>query len=141
VKTLQIVNGDFVIGPGGYATIDGPAKVKQDLGVAVREPYGSDRFHPRWGSLLHEYVGMPAMDEASMRIQAEVTRLIQNYQFVQGQMLQRDTMLGNRSRFSAGELVNTIQAIDIQQSYDSYAVRVTVTTLNNTPVTLVRAVS
>ena len=141
MKTLLIENGDFVIGPGGFVSVDGPMKVKQDLAVAVREPYGSDRFHPRWGSLLHEYVGMAADDEMDLRVRAEITRLIQNYQFSQGQILERDTMRGRRSRFSTGELVDALQSIEVRQEFDRYHVRVTLRTLGRQEISLVRTVA
>lgn len=141
MKTLAIEHGDFVIGAGGFVTVDGPSKVKQDLAVAVREPYGSDRFHPRWGTLLHEYIGLAANDEMDMRVRAEVTRVIQNYQFSQGQVLERDTMQGRRSRYSTGELVDAITAIEVRQEFDRYRVKVTLRTLGRQEINLIRTVS
>lgn len=141
MKTFQIVNGDLVIGPGGFATIDGPAKVKQDLAVAVREPYGVDRFHPRWGTLLHEYVGMAVGDGTDLLIRSEINRVISNHMFSQNSVLERDSMRATRSRFSTGELIDRLDAVDVRQEYDRYHVRVRLRTLSGQPITLTRTVS
>lgn len=140
MKTLLIENGDFVIGPGGYVTVDGPSKVKQDLGVAVREPYGSDRFHSRWGSLLHEYVGQPIAEGMDILIQSEVTRIVQNYSFQQGERLENDAMLGRHARYTTGELVDRMESIELRQEIDRYHVRVLVRTLSGDEISIVRSV-
>lgn len=143
MKTLLIENGDFVIGPGGYAMVSGAKKVEQDLGIAVREPYGSDRFHPRWGSLLHEYVGRYSVADGGgtdVLIQAEIQRVVQNYSFAQGDQLERDATMGRRSRFGTGELVDSISSIEIRQETDRYHLRVKIKTLSGEQVSVIRSV-
>lgn len=140
MKSLLIENGDFVVGPGGYVTVSGPAKVKQDLGIAVREPYGSDRFHPRWGSLLHQYIGMPTGDDVDLTVRTEVIRLIQNYMLTQGQAIERDAMHNRRTRFSTGEIVDRLESIEVRQEYDRYRFRVVLRTLSGEEVQLTRQV-
>lgn len=130
-----------MVGAGGYTTIEGAAKVRQDLGIAVREPYGSDRFHPRWGTLLHEYVGTAVGPLSEMRIQAEIARIVQNYIRVQGEALERDVATNRRSRFSKDEVVERVESIAIRQEYDRFRVRVIVRTFSNTDIAIVRSVS
>jgi len=141
LKALEIRNGDLVVGAGGYTTIEGAAKVQQDLGVAVREPYGSDRFHPRWGTLLHEYVGTAVSEVSEMRIQAEVARIVQNYMRTQGEALARDVSTNRRTRFSKDELVERVESISIRQEFDRFRVRVIVRTFSNTDIAIIRSVS
>lgn len=141
MKAFEIRNGDLVIGAGGYTAVSGAAKVRQDLGIAVREPYGSDRFHPRWGTLLHEYVGSTVGPLSEMRIQAEVGRLIQNYIFVQSEMLDSDVTARRQTRFSRDEVIESVQSIDLVQEYDKFRVRVIVKTFSNQGVEVVRTVA
>lgn len=141
MKALEIRNGDLVVGAGGFTTIEGAAKVRQDLGIAVREPYGSDRFHPRWGTLLHEYVGTAVGSLSEMRIQAEIARIVQNYIRVQGEALERDVATNRRPRFSKDEVVERVESIAIRQEYDKFRVRVIVRTFSNTDIAIIRSVS
>lgn len=140
MKTFLIDGGDLVLGQQGYATVEGPPKLRQDLGVAVREPYGCDRFHPRWGSLLYEYVGMQADQEAAAYVRGEITRLIQNYIHVQGAILAKDRAANRRPRYGRGEMISDIKGIDIQQSFAQFKVRVTLLTLSDVEVTLTQTV-
>lgn len=140
MKALEIRNGDLVVGAGGFTTIEGAAKVRQDLGVAVREPYGSDRFHPRWGTLLQEYVGTAVNSLSQMRIQSEIGRLVQNYMSIQGEALAKDVSVSRATRFSKDELVEKIDSITIRQEFDRFRVRVIVKTFSNQAVEVVRAV-
>lgn len=141
MKTLVIRNGDLALGPGGFQTITGPQKVKQDLAVAMREPFGCDRFHPRWGSLLFDYVGRPVSLELEALIRGEITRLVQNYAASQGEALMQDrTRSQRRSRFSTNEVVSGVEAIQVRQEYDRYHIRVIVRTMAGEEITLTRTV-
>lgn len=140
MKTLEIKNGDLVIGPGGYSTVSGPAKVKQDLGLAVREPYGVDRFHPRWGSTLPDMIGGTIDDFARMRVVAEVQRIVANYMAVQQDLMARSTAAGRRPTFSSGEAVSAVEAIQVRQTMDRLHVRIVLRTLSGQSVSLVSTV-
>lgn len=131
MKTFRIENGDLVLGGEGFALVEGPDKVRQDLGVIVREPLGCDRFHPEWGSLLGGYVGFVTGASTETLIQAEIARLMSNYMAVQAQVLQSDHLASRSSRFTAGEVVDRVVAVDIQQSLDSYHVRVILNMLSS----------
>jgi hypothetical protein len=140
MKTFLIDGGDLVLGQSGFSLVEGTPKLRQDLGVACREPYGCDRFHPRWGSLLYDYVGMIAHDEAAAYVRGEVTRLVQNYIHVQGAIIAKDRANKSRLRYGRGEVISDLKSIDIQQSLDSYKVRVTITALSGDQVTVTQTV-
>jgi len=130
VKTLQIKNGDLVIGSGGYATVTGSAKLRQDLSVAVREPYGCDRFHPRWGSMLSGFVGGVLDKYAASAVSGEVNRIIGNYVAVQHDQMTVAASQGMKVRYSTGEVVSAVTKIDTRQSFDRLYVRASLTTMS-----------
>lgn len=140
MKTFALHDGDFVLGPGGFLAVGGIEKVRQDLGAALREPYGSDRFHPGWGSTLVNFVGDPASVEVAMLIRSEVTRIVQNYIAVQADLMQAEAAAGRRSPFSSSEVVVSVDNVDVNQQFDRFLIRVSLRTLDGAQVTLVRSV-
>jgi len=141
MKTFLLENGDLVIGEGGFIAITGPAKVRQDLAVSMKEPFGIDRFHPRWGSQLHEYIGGTVGPETHMFIEGEVNRLVQNYVYLQRDQVEKDLAEGRVPRFSTGELVRAVESIKVRQSYDSFKVRVSLRTISGSEVVLTQSVT
>lgn len=141
MKTLQLVNGDLQLGPGGYATISGAKKVIQDLGVMVREPLRSDRFHPNWGTILDDFVGRPIGVEMHMRIRSEIFRLVQNYMVMQGRQIERDVALGRKPRYAPSEIVTGVADIKIQQNYDRLNIKVVISTSDGETFDLIRTVT
>lgn len=140
MKSLLVKDGDLALGPGGFTTVEGPSKVHQDLSHSMREPYGSDRFHPRWGTVLGDFVGEMADESTGLLIRSEITRLIQNYMVVQQEQMGRSANSGRRPRFLTNELVADIQSIDIRQMFDRFYVRVRLQTLSDEEVTLLASV-
>lgn len=140
MKQLAIQDGDLVPGPGGFLTVRGPAKVRQDLGCALREPIGNDRFHPGWGSLLPEYIGRPIDQSTAAMIEAEIYRVVRNYMLTRLAQMQDDQVEGRKVNFDASEIVQNIEGVRIRQSQDRFYVRVTVSTLAREAVTLVTTV-
>lgn len=134
-------DGDLVVGQGGLALVEGPAKVRQDLSLAAAEPYGCDRFHPGWGSLLESYVGMSDSDEGAALIKSEVSRVVQNYMAVQGYNLRQDQMAGRANRYDASELVDRVSDIKVRQTFDRFYVSVEIRTFGGATVTLSGSVS
>lgn len=140
MKQLQLSNGDLVLGPGGFGMVSGAKKVAQDLGVAVREPIGCDRFHPGWGTILSDFIGQNQDSETQMMIRGEVSRVLQNYIVMQADQIIRDMDAGARSRFAAEEIVTSVRSIETQQKDDKIAVRVIVNTSSGGTVSVVRNV-
>lgn len=129
MKTLQLVDGDLVVGQGGYTTVTGSVKLHQDLGIAVRDPYGVDRFHPRWGSMLPSYIGDEIGANVKALVDAEVGRVIQNYIAVQRDKRQQAALQGLPNRYGSDEIINRVTAIEVNQRLDRLGVRVFLTTL------------
>lgn len=141
MKTFALVAGDLVVGQGGFALITGQEKVKQDLGVAMREPFGCDRFHPRWGSVLISYVGEPADVQSEFLIRAEIGRIIRNYIMIQGSVVEEDVSDQRRSRLTTSEVITGVDGIDVRQDQDKYHVRVRLNLFSGDQVSLFGSVT
>lgn len=140
MRTLELRNGDLVLGPGGYSMVQGAAKVRQDLAAIVREAIGTDRFHPRFGTVLYDYLGGYQDTEVLMLIRAEVHRCIQNYMMVQSEQVTSDMAAGRRPRYTPDELVAGVDSVQVQSRYDRFNIKVTVSTASGDDVTLLRTV-
>lgn len=136
MKTFQIKDGDLVVGPGGFTSVTGSTKVRQDLAVAVREPLGCDRFHPRWGSTLAQYVGVFNDELIRGLIISEVYRLVRNYVAVQGDQVRTDSISGRKPRYRTDELVSDIEHVDLRQEFDRLYLRVTLSLTSGEQITL-----
>jgi phage baseplate assembly protein W len=141
MRTLVIQDGDIVLGSEGFSTIGGYSKLTQDLGAALREPLGVDRFHPTWGSLLPSFIGHAIVGpQVAVAIRSEVYRVIQNYLMVIAEGIKRDSLRSNQTRYEAGEVIKDITSIDVRQEQDRFHVRINIQTLSNQNVTLVQTV-
>lgn len=137
MKTLKITaTGDLEVADGRFQTITGSEKIVQDLGLALKEPFGDDRFHPRWGSLMPSYIGDPITPTLPVTLQAEVNRVVGNYIQLQQILLNEDARLGNRPRLNASGIVASIDGVFVQQIADKIYLRVTLTTLGGNQVSL-----
>lgn len=141
MKTLQLRNGDFVLGQGGYTTVTGTAKIRQDLALALGEPLGDDRFHPDWGSVLPNYVGQPITDETEMLVQAECARVIQQYIDAQRTGILNDVLNGNRTRYTTDDVVVQVTDIAANADLDNLRVKLSLLTQASQNVTITRTVS
>lgn len=118
MKTLAIQNGDLVIGPTGHEVVSGVQKISQDILLAIIERYGSDPYHPRWGSLLDRYVGQIMTDAVLFDIQQEALRVVSNYIAVQTSQIQQDVLVSQGSRFSASDVVRDVSDIQVSVAED-----------------------
>lgn len=141
MRAFALVAGDFVLGDSGYATVTGSQKVVQDLGLAMREPFACDRFHPRWGSVLPNYVGEPIDEQTAMLVRSECSRLIRNYIMIQGGVIEEDVKLKRASRLTTEEVVTGVDGIDIRQNQDEYHIRVRLVLASGNQVNLTGTVS
>ncbi len=141
MQTLQIQNGDLVLSNGAYATLTGPDKVSQDIEIAVLTPYGSDRFHPRYGSVFESYVGQPSSPQTTSLISAELTRVINNYMAVQLGKVKAAVTAGGQSPFGQNELVSAIGPISVQQQLDRFQVTASVMTASGQQVNVSTSVT
>lgn len=129
MKTLALVNGDLVVTGSGHATVSGAGKTVQDIGVALREEFGIDRFHPMWGSLLPDMVGRPLTDEVQQDVRSEVVRIINNYMAVQQEVIANKAY---GSTVSTSEVLDRVTKVTVTpQDFGTMRITVNLLTLDN----------
>ena len=142
MKTLALSQGDLVVsGQSGHKTITGLAKVRQDLALALAEPYGDDRFHPQWGSVLPSYVGTPITAETELHVRSEVARVIQTYIDTQRNEVLNDALNSRRTRYSTADVVAEVTDVQTEVAWDIIRVKVTLRTASNQSVSITRSIA
>ncbi len=141
MKTLALQGGDLVVGSQGHKTITGSQRIRQDLALALGEPYGNDRFHPTWGSTLPLYVGRPIDPDADMLVRSEVARVVQSYIDTQRAEVLSDGLNGRRTRFTTSDVVSRLNNITTTVLYDAVRVKISLTTQSGENLAIARAVS
>lgn len=121
--SLAVSNGDLIRQGGSLAVVWGIDKLKQDLQLWVAERFGGDRFHPRMGSILQEYIGTVISPRTRAEIEDEVMRVLDNYQRVQIYGFKRNPRL-----YSMTELLESVENIAVSVSFDTVSVSVSVRT-------------
>lgn len=141
MRTLALQGGDLVVGQGGHKTITGTAKIRQDLALAMGEPYGTDRFHPTWGSVLPDYIGHPIQADTEMNVRSEAARVIQNYILIQTTEILQDVLNARRTRYDTADVVQQVDDIDATVYIDQVRLRVEMTTLSGQDLTVNRTLA
>ncbi len=112
--TLQVVDGDLAVQSRRLQIVSGVDKLKQDLQNWVRERYASDGFHPRYGSVLDQFIGGTVKLTTQVLVESEVLRVLTNYQ-----QLQLAALRENSRVYSANELLDSIDSVNVKIQYDS----------------------
>jgi len=141
VKSLMLQGGDLGVGPQGHRTITGSSKIRQDLALALGEEYGTDRFHPNWGSVLPSYAGRPITADTELLVRSETARVVQVYIDIQRAEIVNDTLAGRRSRYTTADVVARLDDIDTQIAFDSIRVKLKLTTQSMELLTIARTVT
>lgn len=128
MKTLAIKNGDLVLTGSKYGMVDGIARVQQQLGLALRETFGNDRFHRSWGSTLPNWIGQVLDASVPFEIQAEVTRVVRDFIIQQTEKVKERAALGFTAVVTPSEMIMDISGIKVEARYDSVLVKVTLRT-------------
>lgn len=136
MKTLRLQHGDLVLGSGGVETVSGPSMLVQDIRGALGEPFGIDRFHPGWGSVIDEYVGAPLDESTAFEVKQEVSRVIGNYMAVQADKIQRDTMSSGPNRYRSSDVLARVKSIDVTTQFDQASISITVETVSREEATV-----
>src|SRR4051812_15353621 len=113
MQTFAIVDGDLVLSANSFLTLTGPNKVKQDLYLALHEPYGGDPYHPGWGTVLHRYIGRAMTTAVEQNVYNEVIRVVNNYMAVQADMINSATVGGTRSTLNTSDVVREIESAEV----------------------------
>jgi phage baseplate assembly protein W len=141
MQSLALVQGDLAIdGTGDYLTFSGVDRIRQDLTLALTEEFGSNRFHPTWGSIIKQYLGQQLTPEVEQAVKAEVNRVVQNYIVLQQQEVLRDSQVDVAGRFDTSDVVRNVSDIMSRVLLDTIYVSATVTTLARETVTISRQV-
>lgn len=142
MKTLALVNGDLAIGTNGaYLLYSGVSRIKQDLTLALTEEYGTDRFHPTYGSIVQSYLGQVLSPELMQLVRAEVNRVLQNYLVIQQNEVLRDTLVDVTNRFDTSDVVQSVDNVTARAVLDTIYLSATLTTLSRETVTISRQVT
>lgn len=140
MQTLMMRDGDLSLTSGTFETVTGGDKLHQDLSYALREPIGTDRFHPGWGSALPGFIGGTASPAMGTLVQNEVRRVVRNYAAVQQGKMTADAQARRRSRYGTAEVIKEIGSIQVRAEYDRLHVRCVLSTLSAAEVALVATV-
>jgi phage baseplate assembly protein W len=142
MKTLALSHGDLVIsGDGGYQLVSGAPRIRQDLTLALSEEYGTDRFHPGYGSIVTNYLGRVITPDLQQLVRAEVNRVLQNYLITQQNEVLRGTYVDIKGRYDTRDVVRSVDDITVRTFLDAIYVTATLTTLARETITIARAVS
>lgn len=129
--TIALKEGDIDLKGNTVAIVTGTQKLEQELGVWLKERYGSDRFHTNYGSTLDHYIGSVMTDSAVYEIENEVGRVLRNYQALQHRKFQSDPQSLDPSEILAQ--INEIRAV---ADYDQVQVTIHFTTYGKTSSTV-----
>lgn len=133
-QSFQLQNGDLVVTSGrAFQVIKNRDKLVQDLRLWILEQFGQDPSTPEYGSLLDSYIGSPISQGAINQIQAEILRVLQQYQAMQVDNMQNETIqYAGSTTLDPSEVVTGISGLTIQSVGSMILVSVTVTTLDET---------
>lgn len=125
MKTFKLSGRDLSLTGNGYSMVSGIDRVRQQIGLGIRESYGGDRFHPRWGSVLPEWIGTvinrPGM---SLEIRSEIIRVVKNFMAVQSAEIDARASRGLSPVVVPSEVVLGVTDVKIVKSQDSLSVTV-----------------
>lgn len=140
MKTFALKSGDIALAGNQYAMVSGIDRVKQQIGLCIRETYGTDRFHPRWGSVLSEWIGSvinrPGLE---LEIRSEIVRVIKNFAAAQSAAIDARAVRGLSPVQSPSEVVIGVTDIKIQQLEDRIIAKVDLRTAGGQTVTITTA--
>lgn len=117
--SLAVQDGDLVQQGSALGLVFGVDKLRQDLQLWLTERHGGDRFHPRMGSVLQEFIGGIVNENSRVEVQAEVLRVLQAYQAIQVRKFKNDPQ-----SLSVSEMLLSIDKITTTVKYDSVNVTI-----------------
>jgi phage baseplate assembly protein W len=140
---LQLIGGDLAGAPRGFATVTGAGYVRQRVATALSEPYGSDPYHPEWGSALPGYLGAPQGPATQGMISSEVSRVLAALIAAQQLMITSSAMTGTRSTLAAADVIASVDSVQagIGSRPDAVSVAVSLTTQGGQQLQVSRTVS
>jgi phage baseplate assembly protein W len=143
VRDLQLVGGDLFASGRGFATVTGADYVRQRVATALTEPYGSDPYHPEWGSALHGYLGSPQDAGTPALLTSEVSRVLAQLVAAQQLLITASAMTGTRSQLMAADVIASVDSVNASAGArpDAIGVAVALTTQGGQQLQVTRTVS
>lgn len=136
--SLQLRNGDLTIGGASLGTVNNQAKLVQDLRCAILERMGTDPDHPWFGSLIdggrlngveqESLIGTSNWNLAALSIEAEIRRIVSQYQTQQINRTQADRTTYGKPTLTPQELLMSVANVEFFQAQDNLLCRVTLVT-------------
>ena len=140
MKTFALRSGDLVLTGNSYGMVAGTARAQQQISLCLREPYGTDRFHRRWGSVLPSWVGRALVDSAiGIEVRAEIIRVVKNYIAAQDSAVTARSVRGLRPVVTPNEIIVDVSDIKVSQKQDSLIVKATLVTSGGQDFSIVTA--
>lgn len=120
----------------------GAAYVRQRVATALAEPYGSDPYHPQWGSALPGYLGIPQDAGVPSMVSSEVSRVLAQLIAAQQLMITSAAMTGTRSQLAASDVIASVNSVEaVQGAPGSVVAVVSLTTQGGQLLNLSRTVT
>ena len=141
MKTFALRNGDLMISGDKYALVAGAARVQQQVGLALQEPVGTDRFHPQWGSILDQMIGTSMTKDITERVKTEVYRVVKNFSALQNNALQRGASVGIKPVIIPDEIITAVTGVAVEQVRDSINIKISIGTAGRDLVTVLTSIS
>ena len=140
--SLNISNGDFVVTSAHLGTVTNQQKLLQDFRCAILEQMGTDNLHPDFGSLIDGgvnptgevvsgVIGRTDIDEVTMIIESEVSRIARYMQRTQLARAKSDKLTYGRATLSPQEVLLSLNGISFVQKEDLLLVNISLTAAND----------
>lgn len=125
--SFVVTEKDIALKGSNVGLVYGRSKLIQDLTLWLTERYRSDRFHSNYGSTLDNFIGEVIDPMSAHEVEAEVQRVLQNYQMVQYRRMQDDP-----TTLSPEEVLVDVEDIKAKIDYDSVVVVISIVTGSRT---------
>jgi|SRR6476646_8405571 len=137
-QSFALQNGDLVVTSGrAFQTVKNRDKLAQDLRLWILQQFGSDPASPEYGSHLSEYIGSFMSQGVINQVQAEILRVLQQYQQMQLDNMQNETInYAGNTTLDPSEVLVSVDGLTILQAGTMLLVTVVVSTLDQTQTTL-----
>jgi phage baseplate assembly protein W len=129
VKDLQIAGGDLTLAGGDLGLVAGTAYIRQRIGTALAEPYGTDPFEPNWGSTLTSYLGTPIVAGTDALVASEVSRVLAQLIAAQRQMITSWALTGAKAQLNAADTIASVQSVSASVDIDPEVIDVQIVLL------------
>lgn len=131
--SLRIQHGDLALEGNSLSEVSGGQKLLQDLRCAVLTPLGSVEPHLEYGSTLSDedstaIIGAPNDNRAAVAVQAEINRIIANYQQQQIARNNADASTYGRLTITPQETLLAVEEIQVLRVEDKAIVAVDIQT-------------